>query len=387
MKVTSYLTRRKDRLCHWNWQALISSFCSPGLSGNDRSPGPANFRSRSNDSNFDNSFRLRRFRQAQITATIPANLNQRAVHQRRSDCDRHLDAAIGADMIAHQSDSLFAFGAHAVIVAQHGLRNVGTERGDFGRSRFFLRLQRLERVKISQDILNAQKVYPREAERYINRNYLWTPGLVGLGRRNPARPGPDLKVGLYSAKKSRTNLSKNSRHARIKRGRKAFVRPQPRRQSRRTLAIARELSPLARLVHTLQQEKIRFLVAGMSAAILQGVPATTLDTDLWIDLPPRNYMQILRLCQKLGATILANTVVELADGSMVNFLYRVDGLLGFGSEFRRANHLRWLGTRVAVLGLPRIYQSKKLVGRPKDIAHLPLLKQTMALKRHADART
>jgi hypothetical protein len=124
----------------------------------------------------------------------------------------------------------------------------------------------------------------------------------------------------------------------------------------------------------------------MSAAILQGVPATTLDTDLWIDLPERSYVRVLRLSQKLGASILANTVVELTDGSAVNFLYRVDGLRGFGPEFKRAKHLSWLGTKVAVLGLHRIYQSKKVVGRPKDIAHLPLLKQTMTLNRRANAR-
>jgi hypothetical protein len=151
------------------------------------------------------------------------------------------------------------------------------------------------------------------------------------------------------------------------------------------VAAARKLSPLARLVHTLQQEKIRFLVAGMSAAILQGVPATTLDTDLWIDLPSRQDMRILRITQQLGGKVLANTVVELADGSLVNFLYRVDGLRGFGTEFKRAKYVRWLGTKVAMLGLAQIYQSKKLVGRPKDIAHLPLLKQTMALKRRAGA--
>lgn len=117
----------------------------------------------------------------------------------------------------------------------------------------------------------------------------------------------------------------------------------------------------------------------MSAAILQGVPATTLDTDLWIDLPERHYVRILRLCQNIGATILANTAVELTDGSVVNFLYRIDGLRSFAAELKRARYLKWLGTRVAVLGLQRIYRSKKLVGRPKDIAHLPLLKQAMAL--------
>jgi hypothetical protein len=119
----------------------------------------------------------------------------------------------------------------------------------------------------------------------------------------------------------------------------------------------------------------------MSAAILQGVPATTLDTDIWIDLPPRHYMKVLRLCQKLGAEVRANTVVDLSDGSVVNFLYEVHGIESFGREFRRAKKLRWLGMEVAVLPLERIHQSKQFIRRPKDIAHLPLLEQTMELQR------
>jgi hypothetical protein len=119
----------------------------------------------------------------------------------------------------------------------------------------------------------------------------------------------------------------------------------------------------------------------MSAAILQGVPATTLDTDIWIDLPPRQYISVNRLCQELGATILANTVVELGDGSLVNFLYHVDGLKSFKEEYRHTLELRWMGLKVAVLPLDRIYKSKRFVGRPKDLAHLPLLKQVMSIRK------
>lgn len=97
---------------------------------------------------------------------------------------------------------------------------------------------------------------------------------------------------------------------------------------------ARDLSPLARLIHALRTEEIRFQVVGMSGAILQGVPATTLDTDLWIDLPARGYMRLLNLAIGLGAIIRANTVVELSDGSLVNFLYEVHGLRSFLTEYR-----------------------------------------------------
>jgi len=124
----------------------------------------------------------------------------------------------------------------------------------------------------------------------------------------------------------------------------------------------------------------------MSGAILQGVPATTLDTDIWVDLPPRQYIRVLNLCRRLGAEVRANTVVDLSDGSTVNFLYEVHGLRSFRYEYQHAQRVKWLETEVAVLPLARIYASKKFVGRPKDLAHLPLLEQTMKLQRRLGHR-
>jgi len=36
----------------------------------------------------------------------------------------------------------------------------------------------------------------------------------------------------------------------------------------------------------------------MTAAILQGVPATTLDTDIWLELPERRYVKALDISKK-----------------------------------------------------------------------------------------
>jgi hypothetical protein len=124
----------------------------------------------------------------------------------------------------------------------------------------------------------------------------------------------------------------------------------------------------------------------MSAAILQGVPATTLDTDIWLDLPTRAYLQVLELCRRLGATPLARTTVALSDDSLVNFLYRVDGLRSFSAESKTALRLRWLGLTVAVMPVNRIIKSKEAVQRPKDIAHLPLLRQTLKLQRRLKSK-
>src|SRR5262245_18574715 len=113
----------------------------------------------------------------------------------------------------------------------------------------------------------------------------------GAGNELPVCSAGRLMAGLISAstknkvklmsrygKESRARAQKNSPRPRPERRRKVSLRAQPRRDAGRTLAASRKLSPLARLIHTLLAEKIRFQIVGMSGAILQGVPATTLDT-------------------------------------------------------------------------------------------------------------
>jgi hypothetical protein len=142
---------------------------------------------------------------------------------------------------------------------------------------------------------------------------------------------------------------------------------------------ARELPALIQLVQALRSEKIRFQIAGMSAAILQGAPAATLDTDIWIDLPERQYLRVLEISKRIGATALAPTAVALADDSMVNFLYRVDGIGAFSTELKKARRVVLHGVEVPALALESVLKSKRFVGRPKDLAAVPLLEETLRL--------
>jgi hypothetical protein len=77
----------------------------------------------------------------------------------------------------------------------------------------------------------------------------------------------------------------------------------------------RKLSPLGALLAALHETKIKFQVVGMTAAILQGAPCVTLDADLWVDVPERQYMKLINLSLRLGATMIRQTVVALTDGS------------------------------------------------------------------------
>lgn len=129
----------------------------------------------------------------------------------------------------------------------------------------------------------------------------------------------------------------------------------------------------------------------MSAAVIQGAPVVTFATDIWIDLPSRQYMRPANLCLRLGATMRANTVFVFPDDTIVNFLYAVTGLRSFAAEFKGARRMNWLGLRgVPVLPLDRIYRSKKAIRRPKDLAHMEVLRQLMACDKRitaADRRT
>jgi len=128
------------------------------------------------------------------------------------------------------------------------------------------------------------------------------------------------------------------------------------------------------------------MVVGMSSAILQGVPATTLDTDLWLDLPERQYMRPINLGLSLGATMVRNTVIALRDGSLANFIFRVDGLASFATEWRRAKSITFRNLPIKVLPLERIIKSKEYLQRPKDLVHLHLLREILASRRIAGFR-
>ena len=142
-----------------------------------------------------------------------------------------------------------------------------------------------------------------------------------------------------------------------------------------------ELSPLARLMGALQAEKIRFQMIGMSAAILQGVPGSTIDVDLWIDLPARQYMRPLDIARAQGSEIVRNTVVALSDQTLVNFVFEVTGLQSFANEFRKAIKLTFHGVKIHVLPLESIKKSKLAVRRPKDLTHVRQIEDALTLKK------
>ena len=127
------------------------------------------------------------------------------------------------------------------------------------------------------------------------------------------------------------------------------------------------------------------MLAGMSAANLQGLLVSTVDVDLWVGLPSRQYMRVINLCLRLGATIRSANKVYLSDDLPVDFIYEVSGLRDFDRELLKARRLNFHGVRIPVLTLEQICRSKRVAGRDKDNLHLLLINQFQTNQR-ADRR-
>ena len=119
----------------------------------------------------------------------------------------------------------------------------------------------------------------------------------------------------------------------------------------------------------------------MTAAILQGVMMNTLDTDIWVDLPTRQYMRLWNVVRRLGGTALSQTLYVLEDGKVVNFIFSVDGLRSFSAEYRNALTFKIEGLRVKVLPLERVLRSKKTIMRDKDLGQIPEIEKVLKATR------
>ena len=70
--------------------------------------------------------------------------------------------------------------------------------------------------------------------------------------------------------------------------------------------------------------------------------------------------------------------IDLRDDQRVDFIYRIDGLASFATEWRRAMKMIWTGQVVKVLPLARVIRSKEISNRPKDPIQLPALRDYLA---------
>jgi hypothetical protein len=137
----------------------------------------------------------------------------------------------------------------------------------------------------------------------------------------------------------------------------------------------------------LELTKLEALVVGSVAAVLQGSPVTTQDLDLLVRDTPANRQKIEKLGQCLGArpreiSALTNVLRIDAASAPVDLLFdRLPGDLSFESLRSRSIAIELAGRTAKVASLEDIILSKEAAGRPKDHAQLPILRDTLRVKK------
>ena len=159
-----------------------------------------------------------------------------------------------------------------------------------------------------------------------------------------------------------------------------------------------------RLLEVLDRHGVRFVVVGAVAAIAQGYPLPTEDLDI---TPERERANLERLAAALGEL---NARLRLPNGASQEFpieagyLGSVDAwtlttdagdldLLFAPAGTRGYDDLRVdaaeadIGARVVIASLRDVIRMKEAAGRPKDVAQLPALRQTLEVIRERERRS
>jgi len=141
-----------------------------------------------------------------------------------------------------------------------------------------------------------------------------------------------------------------------------------------------------RLLQALNDLGVRYIVVGMSAALMQGARGATDDIDLWFEQldDPR----IGEATRSVGGIWISGSfgmrppgIGGAVLGDRFDVVVHMHGLGAFTEEFAETHDMQIDDVRLRVLDLERIIVSKRSANRPKDQAQLPALEEALAVKR------
>ncbi len=154
-----------------------------------------------------------------------------------------------------------------------------------------------------------------------------------------------------------------------------------------------------RLIHTLIDHEVEFVVIGATAAWLQGDPSVTADLDITPRKDIDNAERLATALTELRArpvergVVGAQTTLEerdflgwqvrqyVTDAGAIDVLPDVVAVGDFEDLVRDAVSLNVAGTTILVASLPDVIRSKEALDRPKDRLHLETLRETLRHRR------
>ena len=151
-------------------------------------------------------------------------------------------------------------------------------------------------------------------------------------------------------------------------------------------------APERRFLEELNQRGVRYLVVGVGAAVLQGATTATQDVDLWFE--SIDDARIGEAARAVGGAWLAGGIGMRPPaiggetlGDRFDVVVHMHGLRSFAAEYDASKEMIVDGVPLRVLPLERIIESKRAVGRPRDIAQIPALEEALAALREEESRS
>jgi predicted nucleotidyltransferase len=127
----------------------------------------------------------------------------------------------------------------------------------------------------------------------------------------------------------------------------------------------------------------RFMVVGMTSAILQGADSSTKDIDLWFGRTSDG--QLDAAARAVGGTFIWRATPPCLGGRelrRLDLVYNMSGLGNFEEEYAGAIDCQIDDFVVKLLPVERILASKQAAARPKDLAVIPALQALVKSKEY-----
>ena len=141
--------------------------------------------------------------------------------------------------------------------------------------------------------------------------------------------------------------------------------------------------PERRFLEELNRLGVHYLVVGVGAAVLQGATTATQDVDLWFEsLDDPRIRQSVEAAGGVwipgGLAMRPPVIGGESLGDRFDVVVHMHGLRDFAAEYEASKELAVDGVPVRVLPLDRIIESKRALGRARDLAQIPALEEALA---------
>ena len=156
-----------------------------------------------------------------------------------------------------------------------------------------------------------------------------------------------------------------------------------------------------RIVGAFVSHSVDFILVGGFAAIIEGVPLSTFDVDVVHARTPENVDRLLAALKQLSAIYFdpaGRTIEPIASNLLgpghhllrtnagrLDVLGHIGNGAGYDALLPETIETEDGGIRFRLLRLEKLIEIKEQVGQDKDLAVLPILRRTLALRRQREA--